>query len=338
MRILLGLSGGVDSATAALLLRDAGYEVEGAFMIMHSDRELDGARQTAEWLGIPFHVIDCRDSFESAVKANFVSEYLAGRTPNPCIVCNELVKMPCLLKYARSVGIERIATGHYASVTRLSGGAHTVSRALDKSKDQSYMLYRVTEDVLANLVLPLGGLTKAQVREIAVQRGVPSAKKSDSMEICFVESGNYTDYLEQRLGAFKEGDFLDTGGRIIGKHRGYMCYTVGQRKGLGVSLGARAFVTAIDVESNTVTLGLEQPRTSTVSLTSPIFKCGAEAQSLRGEAMLRYGARTVGATVELDANGDVTLALDSEAPFATPGQSAVVYDSEGRVLLGGFIR
>ena len=307
-------------------------------MIMHSDRELEGARQTASWLGIPFHVIDCRDSFESTVKANFASEYLAGRTPNPCIVCNEWVKMPRLLEHARSLGIEKIATGHYACVDLLENGSHTVRRALDKRKDQSYMLYRVPEDVLADLVRPLGDITKEQVREIAAQRGVPSAKNSDSMEICFVESGSYIDYLEQKLGAFKEGDFLDTGGRIIGKHRGYMCYTVGQRKGLGVSLGSRAFVTAIDVERNTVTLGLEQPRTRKVDLISPIFKCDIPTEAISGEVMLRYGAEVVGAIAELKGNGEVALTLESEAPFATPGQSAVLYDKEGRVLLGGFIR
>ena len=341
-RILVGMSGGVDSAYCAMKLLRMGYSVEGAFLIMHSDSELKYAEATAHDLGIPLHVLDCRELFDKTVKRNFALEYSCGRTPNPCVICNEQVKLRRLYDHARSLGIDRIATGHYARVTLLPNGRYTVAVADDLSKDQSYMLSRLPQDILSSLVLPMWDEHKRDVRREAAEKRLCSADRPDSMEICFIEEGKYTDYLESVLGPSAEGDFVDGEGRVLGRHKGIIHYTVGQRKGLGISLGARAFVRAIDPQTNRVELCLTTAGVERIELQRPVllgYEPSDDGSTFAATVKLRYSAAMLPCRVtvtRLDGDYGVEITLDSPTPFVTPGQSAVVY-SEGAVLLSGFI-
>ena len=341
-RILVGMSGGVDSAYCAMKLIRMGYSVEGAFLIMHSDSELKYAEATARDLGIPLHVLDCRELFDRTVKTNFAREYSRGRTPNPCVICNEQVKLRRLYDHARSLGIDRIATGHYARVTLLPNGRYTVAVADDLSKDQSYMLSRLPQDILSSLVLPMSDEHKRDVRREAAEERLCSADRPDSMEICFIEQGRYTDYLESVLGPSAEGDFVDGEGRVLGRHKGIVHYTVGQRKGLGISLGARAFVRAINPMTNRVELCLTSPGVEYVELDQPTFlgyQPIEDGECFAATVKLRYSASMIPCKVRIDKRDEdysVRITLDTPVPFVTPGQSAVVY-SDGAVLLSGFI-
>ena len=242
MRILVGISGGVDSAYAAKKLLSEGHEVEGAVLIMHDFTELDAAREAASSVGIRLHEIDCQDAF-GQIKDNFVSEYVSGRTPNPCIICNERVKFKTLYDFAMENGFDAIATGHYARLVETEG-RFALATPEDMRKEQTYMLYRLPQSILSKLVLPLAEGTKTEIREQAMEQGISAANRSDSQEICFLPEGNHTEYIESVAGKCPEGNFVDNEGKILGRHKGIIHYTVGQRKGLGISLGERAFVTA----------------------------------------------------------------------------------------------
>ena len=343
MKILVGMSGGVDSAYCAMKLKSLGHTVEGAFLILHGDSDLADASASAESIGIPFHIIDCRIDFERIVKDNFVNEYKNGRTPNPCVICNERVKLRKLLDYALQYGFDAIATGHYARIEQLDNGRYAVRSALDLKKDQSYMLSRLPQDILFHLVLPMSDEVKTEIRHRAADAGIPVARRKDSMEICFIEEGKYTDYIEERLGRFPEGDFVDSQGSVIGRHKGIIHYTVGQRKGLGVSLGSRAFVRSIDPVYHRIELCLSSEGQREITLADTVLMGIAkptETARIRGEVKLRYSARSLGCEALITVNnGEVSkvrIITDEPVPFVTPGQSAVVY-SDGVVLLSGFI-
>ena len=341
MRILVGLSGGVDSAAAARLLLSAGHQVEGATLVMHEHTELDAAREAASGLGIRLHEIDCSELFDSVVKDNFVSEYLTGRTPNPCIICNEKVKFRCLYDYARSHGFDKIATGHYArviSVTSDEGTRYSVAVSDDPVKDQSYMLSRLPQDILSMLLLPLADKSKPQVREYAGREGLVAADRPDSQEICFLPEGNYAEYIESIAGKCPEGDFVSEDGLILGRHKGIIRYTVGQRKGLGISLGERMFVTDIDAYNNTVTLspihsGKSEIRIRDTVLSGalPVGFCGR----VKALVKLRYTASAREGEAMLNPDGTALISF-SEPVKAAPGQSAVGY-IDGAVAFSGFI-
>ena len=257
MRILLGLSGGFDSAYAALKLKKQGHEVSGAILIMHEYTDVAGAESCAEKLGIPLYTIDCSEVFNSVVKTNFVDEYKNARTPNPCILCNERVKFRCLYDFAIENGFDAIATGHYANVQEIENGEemrYTVSAAADQSKDQTYMLYRLPQDILSKLVLPMGDEMKSELRANAPEELVSVSEKAESQEICFIPDGDYASYIEALTGVFPKGNFVDDEGRLLGTHNGIIRYTVGQRKGLGVSASSRLFVTDIDPVKNEIKL------------------------------------------------------------------------------------
>ena len=337
MKILVGISGGVDSAFAAKRLMLLGHEVEGAVLVMHDYTELLAAREVAASVGIKLHEIDSRAAFEQ-IKENFVSEYINARTPNPCIICNERVKFRRLYDFAMAGGFDAIATGHYAKVVSL-GGRYALAMPEDSRKDQTYMLYRLPQEILSRLILPLSEGTKDAVRQLAREQGISAADRGDSQEICFLPDGGHTDYIESVAGKCPEGDFIDVDGRVLGRHKGIIHYTVGQRKGLGISLGERAFVTDIDPIANTVTLSPKMSGKATVHLTDTVYSGmtpPTEECEVELDVKLRYTAPLVPAMARLYTDGRATLTLSTPQKFA-PGQSAVLYRN-GVVMLGGFIK
>ncbi len=336
MKILVGISGGVDSAFAAKKLLLEGHTVEGAVLIMHEHTELFAAREAAASVGIRLHEIDCRDAFLE-IKQNFVNEYINARTPNPCIICNERVKFKVLYDFAMENGFDMIATGHYANVANV-GERYSLAMAEDIKKDQTYMLYRLPQHILSKLMLPLSEGIKSDIRNLAAEQGISAANRSDSLEICFLPEGNHTEYIESVAGKCHDGDFIDESGRVLGRHKGIIHYTVGQRKGLGISLGERAFVTAIDPVNNTVTLSTEMQGKTTLEITDVVYSGltpPAKEQEIELDVKLRYTAPLVKAKAKLYPNGTANLTLASPQKFA-PGQSAVLYKN-GTVMLGGFI-
>ncbi len=343
MKILVGMSGGVDSACAAKLLKDAGHSVVGASLIMHEYGESEAAAAACSDLGMEFCEIDVSNSFNLIIKNNFIYEYSHGRTPNPCILCNERVKFRHLYDYAIENGFDAIATGHYAGVVRLddaSGQRYAIRMSEDRRKDQSYMLYRLPEDILSRLVLPLSGYKKDEIRTYARNNGISAADRPDSQEICFLPNGGHADYIESVLGDFPHGNFIDESGRILGKHKGIIRYTVGQRKGLGISLGDRAFVTNIDPLNNTITLSSEFCGRKEVHLSDTVFSGLAKPDreiTVKAFVKIRYTAPLASAEALLRSDGTALLKFD-EPVKAAPGQSAVLYDESGVVLVGGIIR
>ncbi len=341
-KILLGLSGGLDSTYAAKVLADEGYSVEGAVLKMHEYTDTEAARASAKELGIPLHEIDCTDAFEKIVVENFLDEYTRGRTPNPCIVCNREVKFRFLYEYAVENGFDKIATGHYAKVVKLGSGAderYAVARAKDMSKDQTYMLWRLSQEQLSRLVLPLSEMKKEDVRELSRKIGLSAAQRRDSQEICFIPDTDYVSFIEKRRPAVGSGHFKDENGCVIGEHGGFYKYTVGQRKGLGISLGSRAFVREIDPFTNTVVVGCEPKKSSTVHISGMVLSGLAAPQArccVSVFAKLRYRAKPVRAMAEIDPDGSAVLRLSEPQDSVTPGQSAVLYDDD-TVLAGGFI-
>ncbi len=341
MRILLGMSGGVDSVTSAKLLLDAGHDVEGCIVAMHEYTELGSATDAALELGIKLHVVDASESF-NMIKENFVREYSQGRTPNPCILCNEKVKFRFLYNYAMANGFDRIATGHYAKIVKTSEcGAErfALSVPADTKKDQTYMLYRLSEEILACLVFPLSDLKKDEVRHIAMEKGISAASKEDSQEICFIPDGAHAEYIENKLGSFPHGNFVDPEGNILGEHKGIIRYTVGQRKGLGIALGERAFVTNIDPLANTVTLSPRYEGRKEFCISSVVFSGMEEPHEqtvFDAFVRVRYTAPFQKAEIGISKDGSVRLRFDDPVKAST-GQSAVVYSKSGTVLLGGII-
>ena len=350
-KVVVGMSGGVDSAVAAYLLKEAGYEVIGITLrTWQADDgtegrccDIDDARSVADALGIRYAPINCTLLFQKSVVDPFTEDYLRGLTPNPCVECNRYVKWEKLLYYARVFGAEHIATGHYASVIRLPNGRYTVRRAADSAKDQTYMLYKLTQEQLAATLMPLGGLSKSEVRRIAEETGLPVAAKPDSQEVCFVTDGSYADYIEKTAGAGHpgEGNFVDVSGRIVGRHKGIIHYTVGQRKGLGVSLGHPVYVREIRPAENEVVLGDEPSlyrRTILCRDVSFMSIAGLkDGESITCTVKVRY--HHGGQTADIEAaDGDrvkVTFREPVRAP--APGQSAVFYDDEWQVVGGGII-
>ena len=340
MKILVGISGGVDSAFATKKLLDLGHEVEGAVLVMHEHTELSAAREAARSLGIKLHEIDCTAPFE-AIKDNFVKEYTNGRTPNPCIICNERVKFKYLYDFAMENGFDMIATGHYARVeSDIYEGEKRYFLAFpeDMKKEQTYMLYRLPQNILAKLVLPLSEGKKSDLRLVAKDAGISAAERDDSQEICFLPEGNYAEYIESKSGKCPEGDFVDEKGNILGRHKGIIHYTVGQRKGLGISLGHRAFVTDIDPQSGRITLSENSGGKTEIFINNMVYS-GMIAPSVETtldlDVKLRYTAPMVKTRATLYPDGRAKLSFDTPQKSA-PGQSAVMYLS-GRVMCGGFI-
>ncbi|MCR5649533.1 MAG: tRNA 2-thiouridine(34) synthase MnmA [Oscillospiraceae bacterium] len=350
-RVIVGLSGGVDSAVAAYLLKREGYDVVGVTLRTWTGAdgnesrccEIDDARETARSIGIPYHVFNCVSAFEDKVVKPFVDDYLHGMTPNPCVVCNREIKWERLLYHAKVLGADLVATGHYACVVRLENGRYTVRKASHAEKDQTYMLYRLTQEQLARTLMPLGDYSKAEVRETAREAGISVAEKPDSQEICFVADGDYADFIsEHENGAVPgEGDFVDEAGRVLGRHRGVIHYTVGQRKGLGVAFGRPIYVKEIRADRNEIVLaGFEETYAKAVVCRDMNFMSIPEpgtGEAVRCLAKVRYRHSGCGAALENLGGGSFRADFDAPVRFAAPGQSAVFYDEDGRLMCGGVI-
>ena len=361
MRILLGMSGGVDSTYAALKLKKEGHEVEGAVLIMHEYSPVSDAMAAAEALDIPLHVIDCSEAFGECVIGNFISEYTAARTPNPCVICNSEIKFKRLRGYALDNGFDAIATGHYAKIVAIdkSGNAtpktlefvnnnlkngtldeyrYAVSFSNDAKKDQTYMLWRLSQSVLRYLVFPLAEERKEYVKSEAASEGLISPERKESQEICFIPDGDYAAYIEARTGPCAEGDFIDAEGNVLGRHKGIIRYTKGQRRGLGISAASRIFVTDIDPERNTVTLSPSDSHATRVRVSDLVFSGAQDTSSDFNRNLsvkLRYAAPRVACSVTVD-QGIAYAVLEEPVRAVTNGQSAVFYDGD-TVAFGGFI-
>ncbi len=335
--VVLGLSGGVDSALCAYLLKEQGYDVVGLWLDIGIGTSED-ARAVAKAAGIGFAVMDIRDGLEQDVIAPFCDAYLWGQTPNPCIFCNPKVKCKALFDYADQIGAEYVSTGHYARIGRTPDGEAALLTAAS-GKDQSYMLYRLPKAWLSRLIFPLGAYPdKDAVRRDAVSRGIPVADKDDSMEICFIPDGDYAAFLERRGIAPGPGDFVDEDGNVLGRHRGIHHYTVGMRRHLGIAAGERVYVKRIDRDKNQVVLAKGGDVNVTEinverlrwlgDLPKLPYSCGAK---------VRYSRQTHPCVIRSVENGVATVSFDPPVRSPAPGQSAVFYDGD-RVLGGGYIK
>ena len=335
-KILVALSGGVDSAAAAILLRERGYEVGGATMLLRDggEGEVEDARRTGETLGIPFHCFDLRKEFEEIVIGAFRQVYVSGGTPNPCVLCNKRMKFGLFLDKALDLGYDGIATGHYARL-RKSGDRVLLTKAADSAKDQSYMLCGLNQYQLSHCLFPLGDvLSKEETRCLAEEAGLDVAKKRDSQDICFVPDGDYMQYLTDHGLIPQEGNFITAEGQILGKHRGVEAYTVGQRRGLGMAFGQRAYV--LGKRGTDVIIGDNEDLFSRNVWVEQVNYIPFDrlSESLNVEAKLRYSARS--ATAKLVPHEDsCELIFEQPQRAVTPGQTAVFY--AGDVVIGGGI-
>lgn len=344
-RVLVGMSGGVDSATVALLLQRAGYEVIGVTFRLWTGEGSDaeqGIRDAAsicERLEIPHKVLDLEACFHREVIGRFIRAYECGETPNPCIECNRHIKFSKMLELADSMGASYVATGHYARVEKAADGEYLLKKAVDESKDQSYFLYSLSQETLSRVLFPLGGYTKAEVRAIAEENGFVNARKRDSQDICFVKHGDYASFIEGYTGkSFAEGDFIDAEGRALGRHKGMIRYTVGQRKGLGIALGRPMFVLGKNAAENTVTLGENEDLFSS-SLTA-YDACFSVALDKNTPLMVYAKVRSTQKETPalLTVLEDARFRVDFKTPqrAISRGQSVVLYSGD-RVLGGGII-
>lgn len=350
-RVLVAMSGGVDSSVAAALLLEAGHEVIGVTMRVWSGppgepraaksccslEDVDDARRVAELLGIPFYALDLKQRFQERVIDDFVAEYLAGRTPNPCLRCNTDLKFGELLTRARALGAAAVATGHYARVDQDEAtGRWRLRRGRDLSKDQSYALYHLSQAQLARARFPLGESTKGETRDIARRLGLPVEAKPDSQDICFVPEGDYRDFLRRRTGErIRPGDFVDPAGRVVGRHRGVAFYTVGQRRGLGLQGEHRHFVLELRPERNQVVVGRrDQADRSEFRVGGTHWVSIPEPEGpLRCQVRVRHRSAPSPARVVLEEGGACRVHLEDPDPGISPGQACVFYDRD--LVLGG---
>ena len=344
---LIGMSGGVDSSVAAFLMLRGGFSCIGATMLLYDSPtedstccsldDVEDARAVATRLGIRHYVFNFKDDFDRQVVRKFVSSYEQGLTPNPCIDCNRHLKFDQLLRRATELGCDWVVSGHYAQIRQdPASGRYLLYKASDTSKDQTYFLACLNQEQLSHIQFPLGGLTKTQVRQIAVENGFVNARKRDSQDICFVPDGDYAAFLERYTGkTYPQGDYLDKDGNVLGKHQGAVRYTIGQRKGLGIALGAPAYVCGKDMKNNTVTLGSNED----------LFAAGLRAKDwnwypfpsltapMQVTAKTRHSQLEVPATVYPEENGFARVEFESRQRAVTPGQAVVLY--RGDMVVGG---
>ncbi len=350
--VVVAMSGGVDSSVAAYLLREQGYRVVGMTLktwpkelcdtvpkgqTCCSTRDIEDARAVADRLGIPFYVVEAAAPFKTQVIAHFVERYAQGLTPNPCVICNRKVKSGILLEKATALGIDRVATGHYASVVwDEARGRYSVRQAIAADKDQSYVLFQLTQDQLARLILPMGEITKPQVRAIAREAGLPVADKPESMELCFIPDGDTRGFLRARAPeAFRPGPIVDRRGRVLGEHQGIAAYTVGQRRGLGIARPTPLYVLELDPAGNRVIVGEEQELAARSCRVEELHWMAIPrlAGPMGAQVKVRYRAEKLEATLTPEGNAVRVEFHEPVAGGVSPGQAAVFYD--GPAVLGG---
>ncbi len=336
-KVLVGLSGGVDSAAAAKLLLEQGYEVHGVFLSFCPHSDPSAARYTAEKLGIPFCVVHREKRFEKEVVVPFVECYMAGETPNPCVECNRRMKFSSLLAEADRLGMDKVATGHYVRVEKQKNGRFGLLRGVDDSKDQSYFLWKLTQKQLSRIVFPLGDKKKEDM--ISFASGLVTPEERESMEICFIPDGDTFRFVEEKGGRGKTGNFVDQEGNVLGVHRGIHKYTVGQRRGLGIAAGERLFVTSKDPKTGTVTLGKsEELLTDTIYITDMGYVSSGRKNLPKDGLTVkgRHRGRAIPCRLQFKKGGAKITLLEKTARFAA-GQSACLYLGDV-ILMGGIIR
>ncbi len=353
-KVVVGMSGGVDSSVAAYLLKEQGYDVIGVTMQIWEDEEqqrteenggccglsaVDDARRVADRLEIPYYVMNFKQEFQEKVVDYFVEEYLAGRTPNPCIACNRYVKWESFLKRSMEIGADYIATGHYARIAKLPNGRFAIRNSVTARKDQTYALYNLTQFQLAHTLMPIGEYEKDQVRRIAQEAGLPVAAKPDSQDICFVPDGDYAAFLKKKAGERMpgEGDFVTRDGTVLGKHKGITHYTIGQRKGLGLSMGEPVFVSELRPKTNQVVVGEEPQVFKKELLCDHLNFMGMEdlEEPRRVWAKVRYAHKGQWCRIERQGRDLIRAEFEEPVRAITPGQAVVFY--EGEYVLGGGI-
>ena len=345
-RVVIGLSGGVDSSVAAYLLKEEGYEVLG--VTMETWRETgddcsqlaEDARRVADYLGISHQVVDFRETVKETVVDSFMEEYRQGRTPNPCVICNRKVKWEALLSYAREQGADYLATGHYARIVKLPSGRYSLKTSATAAKDQTYALYGLSQQQLSRTLMPVGEYEKQTIRDIARKVGIPVAEKPDSQEICFIPDDDYVGFLRRNGGGgLIPGEFVTREGKVLGQHKGIACYTLGQRRGLELPMGHRVFVTEIRPEKNQVVVGENQELFCERLRASHI---NFMAVSDLGEGMeaigkIRYNHRGAPCRVYQTGPDELTAVFQEPQRAITPGQAFVFYTKDGCVAGGGTI-
>lgn len=354
-KVVVGMSGGVDSSVAAYLLKKQGYEVIGVTMQIWQDEDLctkeenggccglsavEDARRVAVELDIPYYVMNFKQEFEKNVIQYFISEYLKGRTPNPCIACNRYVKWEALLKRSLSIGADYIATGHYAQIERLPNGRYALKKSATAAKDQTYALYNLTQEQLSHTLMPVGAFTKEEIRKTAENIGLLVAGKPDSQEICFIPDHDYARFIKENSGQkIERGNFVNTAGEVLGIHKGITHYTVGQRKGLNLSLGKPVFVLEIRPETNEVVIGGADEVFSDRLLADQLNFMSIETleDEMQVTAKIRYNHKGAPCTIRRTGPDTVECLFEEPQRAITPGQAVVFYDG-AYVAGGGTIR
>jgi len=340
-RVLVAMSGGVDSSVTAALLQEQGYDVEGVTMKLTAGLccDIGSAQAVCHHLGIMHHIIDAQAEFAQGIVQDFVSEYRSGRTPNPCIKCNDIIKFRLLLDYARSNGFDFLATGHYARIDHDQAVSRVLlKRGTDSSKDQSYFLYRLTQEQMQSILFPLGEMRKADVRKLARERVLPAAERPESQEICFVPGNDYRSFLKEHApDTLRPGDVVMTDGKVVGRHNGIAFFTVGQRRNLGVAAGVRFYVVRIEPKTNRVVVGnLSELHTAKMTVSSLNFILFDQLSTpMNVTVKIRYRSPFVPAAIEPVGADRILVLFDKTVTGVCPGQAAVFYD--GDVVVGGGI-